>query len=242
MVLNDDLQRFDELGYVVIPGLLSCQEAEALYAAFERFPSVHRIRGGAIARHNERTLLRDERFFQALMKPALIDSVRRILGDELQLIAYDSADTLPRSGTHRNWHADMSFWSDAPLTVNVGIYLQDMTPEMGPLALLPGSHRWRRSPAEEEAAVEYAGEFEARVPAGTAVMFDARLWHSAGRNESERHRRALFPYFGHFWMKRAAELYPRELPPLPEYITERPDPLTRQLFGLGLREGVVSTL
>jgi ectoine hydroxylase-related dioxygenase (phytanoyl-CoA dioxygenase family) len=242
MVLNEDLHRFAEVGYAVIPGLLSRQEAEELRAAFDGFPEVRRIRGGAIARHNERTLLRDERFFHALMKPALIDAVRGVLGDELQLIAYDSADTLPHSGTHRNWHADMSFWTDAVLTVNVGIYLQDMTPEMGPLALLPGSHRWRRNPTEEEAAVEYAGEVEGRVPAGTAIMFDAKLWHSAGRNDSDRHRRALFPYFGHYWIKRAAELYPRELPPLPEYITTRSDPLTRQLFGLGLRECVVSTL
>ncbi len=242
MQLNEDLHRFGELGYAVIPNLLTCQEAQALHAAFDSFPPVRRIRGGAIARHNERTLLSDERFFEALMKPALIESVLCILGDELQLIAYDSADTLPHSGTHRNWHADMSFWTDAVLTVNVGIYLQDMTPEMGPLALLPGSHRWRRNPTEEEAALEYAGEIEGRVPAGTAIMFDAKLWHSAGHNDSERHRRALFPYFGHYWMKRAAELYPRELPPLPKYITERPDPLTRQLFGLGLRDGVISKL
>ncbi len=242
MGLNEDLSLFGELGYAVIPRLLSRLEADELHAAFEGFPPVRRICQGAVARHNERTLLRDERFFRALTKPRLIDSVRRLLGEELQLIAYDSSDTLPHAGIRRDWHADMSFWSDALLTVNVGVYLQDMTPDMGPLALLPGSHRWRRKPTPEEACLENDGEIEGRVEAGGAMIFDSKLWHTPGRNESERPRRAIFAYFGHYWMKRAAELYPHALPPLPDYITQQRDPLVRQLFGLGLCEGVISTL
>jgi ectoine hydroxylase-related dioxygenase (phytanoyl-CoA dioxygenase family) len=113
----------------------------------------------------------------------------------------------------------------------VAIYLQDMTPETGPLLVVPGSHRWRREPSAEEEQAEIEGEIPVAVDAGTAVVFNAQLWHSGGRNESDRPRRAVFPYFGHYWIKRMDEFYRR---PLPDYVLEHDDPLVRQLFGLGL--------
>jgi ectoine hydroxylase-related dioxygenase (phytanoyl-CoA dioxygenase family) len=75
------------------------------------------------------------------------------------------------------------------------------------------------------------GEAAVRVRRGTAVVFNAQLWHSGGRNDSDRPRRALFPYFGHYWIKRMDEFYRR---PLPDYVVNHQDPLVRQLFGLGL--------
>ena len=51
---------------------------------------------------------------------------------------------------------------------------------------------------------------------------------------AQRHdqpRRAIFPYFGHYWIKRMDEFYRR---PLPEYIVAHDDPLVRQLFGRGI--------
>ena len=55
---------------------------------------------------------------------------------------------------------------------------------------------------------------EAGVRAGGAVLFNAQLWHSGGRNDTDRPRRAIFPYFGHYWIKRMDEFYRRPLPGL----------------------------
>ena len=67
------------------------------------------------------------------------------------------------------------------------------------------------------------------MPSGTAVAFNALTWHTGSRNSTDRPRRALFPYFGHYWIKRLDEFY---LTPLPPGILESTDPLVRQLFGL----------
>ncbi len=67
--------------------------------------------------------------------------------------------------------------------------------------------------------------------AAVAGSFNAQLWHSGGRNDTDRPRRAIFPYFGHYWIKRMDEFNRR---PLPGYIVKHEDPLVRQLFGLGI--------
>jgi ectoine hydroxylase-related dioxygenase (phytanoyl-CoA dioxygenase family) len=229
MPVNTDIDQFDDVGYVVLPDLLSSEEADELYGAFEDLPPAPRH--GPIAKHNERTLLRDGRFFDAITKSELLEAVREIVGDDLQLLALDALETAPHSGRDRNWHADMAFWSDALLTANVAIYLQDMTGDAGPLLVIPGSHRWRRTPEPDEEHAQVDGEVAVRVRRGTAVVFNAQLWHSGGRNDSDRPRRALFPYFGHYWIKRMDEFYRR---PLPDYVVNHQDPLVRQLFGLGL--------
>jgi ectoine hydroxylase-related dioxygenase (phytanoyl-CoA dioxygenase family) len=229
MNVNTQIDRFDEFGYAVIENLLSTEEARALYDAFDAFPPASA--SGGPAKHNERVLLQDRRLFDAIVRPELLDVVRQVIGDDMQLIAFDSLDTPPRSGRDRNWHADIAFWTDSVLTANVAIYLQDMTAETGPLLVIPGSHERQRQPTKDEQFSELEGELPVELEAGSAVIFNAQIWHSGGRNDSDRPRRAIFPYFGHYWIKRMDEFYKR---PLPQYILDNDDPLVRQLFGLGL--------
>jgi ectoine hydroxylase-related dioxygenase (phytanoyl-CoA dioxygenase family) len=230
MTLNTDAARFAEDGYIVLPEVLDADEARALYAAFDALPGAGR-RPSGIAKWNERVLLRDRRFFDAITRPRLLEAITATLGDDLQLLALDALETPAGSGRARAWHPDFAFWSDALLTVNCAIYLQDMTPEAGPLHVIPGSHRWRREPSAEEETSALDGEVAVEVEAGTAVVFNAMLWHSGGRNETARPRRAVFPYFGHYWIKRMDDFY-RD--PLPDYVLHHEDPVVRQLFGLEL--------
>lgn len=227
-LLNQSTGRFPEEGYVVVPGILTAPEAAALHDAlgvlFERAPMP-----GPRRTLNERILLSDARFLDVVTRPALIEPLRRTLGDDVQILAYDALEWAPHSGSEREWHADFDFFTDSVLTVNVGIYLSDMTNRMGPLYVIPGSHRRRRRPNPDEQGVSLDGELRVSVPAGTAVIFNAQLWHSGSRNETDRPRRALFSYCGHYWLKRQDAFYSQ---PLPESVLGSGDPLVRQLFGL----------
>ena len=60
------------------------------------------------------------------------------------------------------------------------------------------------SPAGERTA-DPPGAIPLLVKAGTAVLFDRRMWHSRGRNYSDVSRQALFLSF------------PRSLPPFQVY-------------------------
>jgi ectoine hydroxylase-related dioxygenase (phytanoyl-CoA dioxygenase family) len=230
--LNESVAAFDDHGYVVLPDLLSRGEAEALYAAFEEFPNAH-IDGVGRNFYTERVLCQDCRFVEALTKPRLVEALRSCVGDDIQLISYDGPETPPHAGPERAWHIEVhgGFTADRCLSVNAGIYLQDVTQETGPLYLIPGSHRWRREPTREERGRPQPGEVALTMPAGTGIILHGQLWHSGGRNNSARPRRAVFAYIGHYWMKRMDEFYKT---PLPDRILESEDPLIRQLFGLEL--------
>ncbi|MCY7301822.1 MAG: phytanoyl-CoA dioxygenase family protein [Thermoleophilia bacterium] len=123
------------------------------------------------------------------------------------------------------------FTSDTCVSANAGIYFQDVTQETGPLYIVPGSHRWRREPTAEERGLPHPDEVAVTMPAGTGIILHGQLWHSGGRNDSDRPRRAVFAYFGHYWMKRMDAYYRA---PLPARILESDDDLVRQLFGLEL--------
>jgi len=231
MDIKELVDQFNDRGYVIIPELLTTSEATELHGALEELAPPHDP-AKAIVKHTERALLPNVSFFGVLTKDRLLEVVQGVIGDDFQLLAYDALDTKPNSGLERNWHTDVQFWSDTTLTANVAIYLQDMTPDEGPLLVIPGSHRRGRGPRDDERLAKSAEEVPVSVAAGSAVVFDAQLWHSGGRNASPRPRRVIFPYFGHYWIKRMDEFYRT---PLPDYILEHEDPVVQQLFGRRLR-------
>ena len=231
MTVNLDPGRFADEGYVVLPDLLAPDEARSLWSAFDGLDRSADDGRPVLKWHERQLLAADPLFLDAITRPRLLDAVRVAVGDDVQLLALDALETPASSGSERSWHADFAFFADAVLTVNCAIYLQDMTPERGPLLVVPGSHRRHREPDAAEEHARLADEIEVEVGAGTAVVFNAMLWHSGGRNQTGDARRAVFPYFGHYWIKRMDEFY-RD--PLPAYVLEHTDPTVRQLFGLGL--------
>jgi ectoine hydroxylase-related dioxygenase (phytanoyl-CoA dioxygenase family) len=164
--------------------------------------------------------------------PPLVECVRGVIGADVQLIDYVAMEIGPRSGRERAWHVDFPvFTHPVCLSAIAAVYLTHMTPEMGPLYVMPKSHGWGRVPdaAEKDSPVD--GEVEVGVQAGSAVVFDSQLWHTGTRNESGVPRRALFLHYAHYWMKRMDEF---SVTPLPASVAENEDPLVRQLFGLEL--------
>ena len=64
------------------------------------------------------------------------------------------------------------------------------------------------------------------VEAGSAVIFDRRLWHARGDNVSDRTRKVLFYGYTHRWIR------PRDELGLDPDRLARLTPLRRQLLGL----------
>jgi ectoine hydroxylase-related dioxygenase (phytanoyl-CoA dioxygenase family) len=225
---NTSPERFQELGYLVVPGLVSNADATELHELLGRVTGAGTSAGRSSA--NERRLIREQAFLDLVTIPRLLEAVRGALGDDLQLLALDSLETPPGVGRAREWHADFRERIPATVCVNCGLYLQDMTDEVGPLRVIPGSHRWDRLPSEEEAQRPLDGEQTLFVDAGDCVVFDAQLWHTGSRNGTDRPRRAIFAYYGKFWMKRMDAYYESALPEA--LASADADPVLRQLFGV----------
>ncbi len=229
--LNADRDAFFEHGYVVIPGVVPADGLDAVNEALDR-ARAHTI-AGTRRFVNERELLKDRRFFDVITQPRIVDTLKGILGDDLQILDFGAMEDPPGTGRIRSWHSDFhhSFpiVERPPLMVTLLIYLSDMTDERGPLYVRPGTHRLLRHPTGEESGTPIDDEVKVSVPAGAGVAFHSNLWHSGSPNATESPRRLLFSLWGHYWMKRLDEFYET---PLPEFVREADDPWARQLFGV----------
>lgn len=224
--MNTDIAQFDELGYVVIPGLANeavCSEMITVLAGI-RGADVADARGSA----NERVLLQHQVFRDHIVSERLIDTVEHTLDSRCHLLAFDSLDTPPGGGPFRDWHADFSERIPASICVNTGLYLQDLNNTTGPLRVVPGSHRAQSGPTNpREARLD---EVALYLAAGDCVVFDAQIHHTGSANQGATHRLAVFAYYGRPWMKRMDEYYRT---PLPIEITgSKAPPLLREVCGV----------
>ena len=125
-----------------------------------------------------------------LEEEALMEPFEWLLGDGCIIYAYTSSSMPPGSGNYSNRiHVDCPRIIPGYVT-NVGatILLDNFTEENGATWFLSGSHTRAEPPAEHDF---YRDAERVLAPAGTVFYFNARLWHSGGRNETSVWRHAL---------------------------------------------------
>ena len=230
MLTVEQIESFERDGFLVLPQVLHGEMLAEVQAAARELAASEPQEVGFRVWH-ERALFRRAAFRRVFECRELVEAQLGLLGDDAQLLALDLLMTRPQNGGV-GWHRDVNFVCNKTLSINSGMYLQDMTPEAGPLRVVPGSHRWEENPSQNP-----DGVLEVPVRAGDAVLFDAGLWHAGNLNNSSQDRLGLFAYFGKYWVKRMDNFFTQ---PLPQILAQTRDPLQRQLLGLGLREGVKS--
>ncbi len=147
----------------------------------------------------------DPLFDELLRSEPILAPVRELLGPSLRLHSSKLNLKAADYGAAVEWHQDWAFYPHTNQDVlAVGVMLDDMTRDNGPLLVLPGSHRGpvfdhhqdglfcgaislRRSGLEVGGAVSLTG------PAGSVSLHHARLVHGSDLNRSGR-RRALLLY------------------------------------------------
>ena len=97
-------------------------------------------------------------------------------------------------------HRDFVFPGDRPISINTILYLDDMTEEVGPTRVVPGSHRGRALPEARDQP--HRDEVAVYAEAGDAVFVNGAIWHTGGRNKGAGMRRGIYLYFGYWWLKR----------------------------------------
>ncbi|MFN2469706.1 MAG: phytanoyl-CoA dioxygenase family protein [Gaiellaceae bacterium] len=234
-------REFEERGFVVVrdalpPSLLAC-----LVRAHDNIYCSERVAGrladdGSL--HLLGFLTLDDTFLELLDLPAVFPLVCDALG--WNIYAYHShLDTHPqetRDAPRRwRWHQDggrqnveLETRPTRPrLSVKVGYFLTDvLTAESGAMLVIPGSHVRNTLPrpaAGDESFAEPDGAEAVLAPAGSAIVFDCRLWHARGANRSDIARKALFVAYTFRWIRPREDLWS------PEYA--RLSPLKRQLLG-----------
>jgi ectoine hydroxylase len=229
-MVQADLERH---GFAVVPDALSGDETTRLLEAVDRVYRERAEPGEPL--HELGFLGLDETFLELVAHEAVLPEVRRALGWNIYLY-HCHLDVHPpvREAVAEpwRWHQDggrqnLELESPRPrLSLKVAYFLTDVRSRAeGCLWVIPGSHVHDVLHRPADGSVRPPGAEPLLVEAGTAVIFDRRLWHARGDNRSERTRKALFYAYTYRWVRERDELG------LNEKQLAKLDPITRQLLG-----------
>ena len=236
---EEQLRHFDEEGYLVVEDALDPQLLGRLNEAVDRvWARERRSQGlGPQAVLNKfRTVVEDDAFLELLDNPKTFPLLWDILGWNIQhyishLIIYppeEKAGDLSGSGWHQDGGRPVPEMErpHPRLSLKISYWLSDVdTPEHGAMTIVPGSHR---SDSKPEACRTGEGLLPVCVKAGTAVLFDRRMWHRRGFNTSGVTRRVLFFGYSYRWLRGL------DYNLMPDEILAKCDPIRRQLLGDGV--------
>lgn len=147
-----------------------------------------------------------------LASPWLDEYITAYFSGPFILNSYGALNNVPHSENAykhgQRFHRDVRTYSGGfRLMLNMLVMVDEFTLENGATRLVPGSHRVESRPGDAELearAVRAVGR------AGSIVLFDSNLWHSAAPNRTSRPRMALTLTFTRPFFKQQMD-YPRML-------------------------------
>ena len=217
MRLSDEqLKRFDEDGFLILPGLFSAAEVERLRAQLpalfaEDCPENWREKGTQVVRTAFSLHRRNALFDRLARHPRLLAPASRFLRKPLYIQQCKVNVKEAFTGELWQWHYDFATHQARdgvlePLALNLHVFLDDVTEFNGPLYFIRGSHR--RGPVgasldpettsyplwvvEKETVgrlVAEGGLVAATGAVGTALIFGDALVHGSPPNMSPWPRR-----------------------------------------------------
>ena len=151
-------------------------------------------------------------FRDIVMKGETRELMTHLLGEGNLLSSFTCHITGP-GGVRQSLHRDSGMAPDStpyPIVANIMWMLDDFTEENGATRVVPGSHRFDTGPGVDEAGPEWGpaqrthNDIEtvaAEGPAGSAFVFDGRLWHGTGANRTNAPRRGILSYHCRGWVR-----------------------------------------
>lgn len=206
---EDDVDRFAQQGYLLLPQALDGTQVERLREATERVASEEGAKaglGGFFLRH---LMDKDEEFLRLLDHPKFLPLARLMLGPQVRALPVTARVAVPGEKDQQvEWHIHQRlvprplppFFSQ-PVVLDTLIYLDDVDEETGPLQVVPGSHR-----ITQEGIPSKVGDLPLQVTlmpkAGDAIMLHGNLWHRAlPTTERGRRRRLIIYPFAPAWVE-----------------------------------------
>ena len=180
-------------------------------------------------------------FLPLLEFPPFLSVARAMLGPQVQIrgmTARISYPNKPNQETH--WHQHhrviprpLPPWFVRPHSVDVLLYLDDLNDANGPVVVLPGSHDRILEDLAPDSYGDFPGQKVLRLPAGSAVITHAGLWHRAMPTTAQGIRRRLVIIgYAPTWM-REAPYGVRDMGGLSKKMREEGDGPSRELLGNG---------
>lgn len=235
--------QYETQGFLHLPGAIDASTLARLARAFD--VAAEKYRGEFTAQSSTDTISRkyfdiprildqDDVFVDLLELPSVFPVLLEILGGDIQLLRTQARLFPPGKTFTPAWHSDLAHINGIDLShslnflVKVHYYPEDLTPEQGCLAFIPGSHRYQlQHPQVRIDHTQPSPAVTKVVPkAGDAILFNVHVLHMALDNTSPFIRKSLIYSYSHFWVKNTTSAIPGDLHRLAS------TPVRRQLFGI----------
>jgi ectoine hydroxylase-related dioxygenase (phytanoyl-CoA dioxygenase family) len=225
----------DRDGGVIVDDYVSCETAAALHhdyaAAIADEPWCNAstreddVFFGLKSKRLHGLLAHSAHAERCLMHPLASALAKHYLGKRIILSTGELMAIGPRE-VRQALHRDAASWERAEqsgeLLFSANIALTDFTRANGATVVVPGSHDWDAEREPQDAQLAYA-----EMRAGSALLYNGRIIHGGGANETDHTRIGL--YFGYIpnWLRpieNCAITHPREL-------LESLNPQTQRMLG-----------
>jgi hypothetical protein len=203
------LDALEHDGYATIAQALSSQQCAQAHAMIDALQPLHWDEVDTSVAHREpgrgmdRFLCvfnRDPCWLQFIDRPGLIDLVDAALGPDCHIIGMTAWRSHPgfRSEALHVDYLPFASSESAPapsripiFIMTVHFYLTDVTADLAPTRIVPGSHRAGRAPRDIEKEWQGRPLEIVLARAGDALVFRSDVWHAGSDNRSQRGIRYL---------------------------------------------------
>ncbi len=219
MLSNQQISEYAENGYLLIENALSADQLKELTKVTDRLI----LESAAITESNEKydldeghtpdtprlTRIKlphtlDPIYWQIIRSERICNLIKPLLGENIRLHTSKLNTKAPDGGSAVEWHQDWAFYphtNDDLLAI--GVMLEDVTEESGPLMAIPGSHKGpvldhsrngvfcgAVDPQDPQFHPQQATTLTG--PAGSLSIHHVRSLHGSAPNHSARARKILF--------------------------------------------------
>jgi ectoine hydroxylase len=220
MKLNDEqLQQFEDDGFVIIPELFSAEEVAVLKGEIpgifeQRRDENFREKDGDTVRTAFATHTYNDVYANFVRHPRILEPAEQLLDGQVYVHQFKLNAKAAFNGDVWQWHQDYGTWKrddDMPESnaMNLAVYLDEVNEFNGPLYLIPKSHKrgvleaghdtsttsyplWTLDEGLIREMVDEGGIVAPKGPAGTGFFFHSCLVHASPPNISPWHRLIVY--------------------------------------------------
>ena len=186
----------------VIDGMLANAKGKPTHDDIYDFEPTHTADNPRVRRIKKPHVV-NRLFWELVRTPRMLAILTKLLGSNVRLHGSKLNIKAPRYGSPVEWHQDWAFYPHTNDDIlAIGVMLDDVLEENGPMLYLPGSHQGptynhhaegRFCGAIDPAAVplDFKAAQSATGMAGTCSFHHVRLVHGSAQNTSDRPRQLL---------------------------------------------------
>lgn len=198
-------RQLDDLGYVLLPGVMNAgllgelrERVEQLFASEgEAAGREFKIEPGA--RRLANLVNKGDVFREIIVHPAVLPLVEHVLGGSVKLSSLNARSAEPHGDAPQPLHCDMSALPDerGAWVCNTVWMLDEFTKHNGALRVVRGSHRSGRLLRDvlADPVADHPRQCVITGAAGSVIVMNAHLWHGGLANRTSGPRRAVHAFY-----------------------------------------------